>query len=627
MPVVDYQQKLMEAETAGDMELVGYYKKKLLDHAKQNQSYTPSGKTTSQTPVGASQAPATAGSSYSNNKTYAPSGGTTYTGAPKPWELDPNIPNTEVFTLPGVNSTYNAPASTFTPPKPTQTPSTPAPTQPAYSPAPPVEQPQGQQQQQQATAQQQQPTQQTQQAPQQQQAPQMSPEVQQQQVQSVQAVTDVMAGFAQLYSDAARMGNEGLAAMAAQYEQMVQMIDNMQSQITQQFKAQMNSEDPAMQAAIGLIKEEAQRMRDASVEELNSRGLVQSGIYAKTISDMNRNELTQIQQTVSQRFGDLQNQLNAAIMSLAQTRIGALSNHQSSMNQMLMNNQSTLNNIGLAGMNAQLTQRGQDIQNQQYYSGLQQDQGQFDRALSSEEERFYVGLNENTKQFYAGLSSQERMQYAQLATQVGIAAAQNALEDRRIQEGARQFDQSQQQSANQFEQSMSQNNDQYYAGLERDYYSTDAQQSANQGQLDLQRDRYETENQQWETSRQDALDANEQQQAYEQITTAENGGQIQIYMNDLKSGRVKWPDLVNLIQMIYTPKAAEFIIKKIQSDPSIKQYTDPAGMVLPQNSLPQYTPAGNQQNNMPIPGGSGGGVNQLRSYTVDSFMERLLQGR
>ena len=126
-----------------------------------------------------------------------------------------------------------------------------------------------------------------------------------------------------------------------------------------------------LQAALGVIRQEAERMRNDSLEDLNARGLVQSGVYAEALSRLNSGELTSIQQTIAGQFGDLQNQLNNAMMSLAQSRIQALSGSQGMLNNMLINDRGTQAQLGMEGLGLGLEQRGQDLQNNQFYAGQQ----------------------------------------------------------------------------------------------------------------------------------------------------------------------------------------------------------------------------------------------------------------
>lgn len=275
---------------------------------------------------------------------------------------------------------------------------------------------------------------------------QLSPEQQQAQSQAVQSVDSIMQGYQQLASDAKSMGNEGLIALAAQWDKMVSTIDAVQAQITDQIKSQMNGDDPAMQNAINLIKQEAETMRKDTLDELNARGLVQSGVYAQSLSDMNKNELTQIQTAVSSRFGDLQTQLNSAIMSLAQTRISALAANQSSMASMMQNTQSNVLNAGLAGMNAQVTTRGQDIQSNQFNQSLTQNQNQFNQTMSynrdnmaQSNQQFYDQLSQQDKQFYDQLSQNEKLALAAKASSGGAGSAANSLAQMKFQFEQQQY--------------------------------------------------------------------------------------------------------------------------------------------------------------------------------------------
>jgi len=173
-----------------------------------------------------------------------------------------------------------------------------------------------------------------------------------------------------LYNSYGSQSDEGAVAVAAQYSQMVSLLDQLEAQITGQIRSQMNGDDPGLQAAIGVIKEEAARMRDASLEDLNARGLVQSGVYAEALTRLNSGELTSIQQTVASQFGDLQTQLNNAMMSMAQARVSALSGNQTQLNSMLQADRQTQANIGLQGIGYGLEEQGQNLQNNQYYAGL-----------------------------------------------------------------------------------------------------------------------------------------------------------------------------------------------------------------------------------------------------------------
>lgn len=218
---------------------------------------------------------------------------------------------------------------------------------------------------------------------------------------SANNVGSIMDSVGSIGREFASQSNEHAAAVAAQYSQMVTMLDALEAQITGQIRSQMNGDDPGMQAAIGIIREEAMRMRDESLADLNARGLVQSGIYAEMMTRLSNNELTQVQQAVAGRFGDLQNQLNNAVMSMAQARIGALSGNQSQMNSMLMNDRNTQATLGMQGATLGLQEQGQNLQNSQYYAGLGQ---QMDIAqLNDKTQRYGIDVGSETSRYGADL--------------------------------------------------------------------------------------------------------------------------------------------------------------------------------------------------------------------------------
>ena len=134
---------------------------------------------------------------------------------------------------------------------------------------------------------------------------------------------------------------EGLAALTAQLNHTLREIDALQQQLMSQITGQMKENDPAMMAAIGLIRKEVERQRNQMLEEMNARGLTQSGILLEMEDRLNNNELTQVQSLLATRFGDLQNQLNNALMTFGQSRIQALGAHTQNVTN-FMNNQGNL---------------------------------------------------------------------------------------------------------------------------------------------------------------------------------------------------------------------------------------------------------------------------------------------
>ena len=244
-----------------------------------------------------------------------------------------------------------------------------------------------------------------------------------QQQQSVEKVTSVMTDIAGLKDAARQSGVEGQAMLAAQLEATYQMINQMEAQITGQIQSQMGGNDPGLQSAIAMIKEEVGRQRDDTLEELNARGLVQSGVYAEMLDRINKNELTQVQSVIGSRTADLQNQLNSAIMSIAQMRLGSLNNNQNASMGLFQSTANNMMNVGIAGVNAGLTERGQNLQNQQYYSGLTQNQQQFDKTFQQNAGQFSQQMDFNFK----NLAQDAQLTREGFANSRATAGAGNAL--------------------------------------------------------------------------------------------------------------------------------------------------------------------------------------------------------
>jgi hypothetical protein len=153
-----------------------------------------------------------------------------------------------------------------------------------------------------------------------------------------------------------------MAAIAAQWTQMETMLNNLEASIMGQIQGQMGMDDPAMKSAIGLIRDEVTQQKNSALEELNARGLSQSGIVAEMLDRLNKGELTQVQQLVGGRVADLQSQLNSAVMSMANLRITALGQNQASANSFMSANQDRIANM--QGQVAQLGMQGAGMVNQ-----------------------------------------------------------------------------------------------------------------------------------------------------------------------------------------------------------------------------------------------------------------------
>lgn len=244
---------------------------------------------------------------------------------------------------------------------------------------------------------------------------------------AINTVDDVVSQIDNIKQDYTKLGDQGLALVSAQYTQMSQMIDGLESQIMGQIQGQMNGDDPALKQAIGVIKDEVNRMRDDTLDELNARGLVQSGIYAEALSRLNKNELTSTESLLASHFGDLQNQLNNALISIASMRINSLSTNQQAQTNMLMNNQNGLMQLGVAGVNAGLTERGQNINVDQFNQSLANNKDQFNQTLANNQDQFNQGMTWDKNKFSQQLAFDNTALDKQISASRANAGSGNSL--------------------------------------------------------------------------------------------------------------------------------------------------------------------------------------------------------
>lgn len=117
------------------------------------------------------------------------------------------------------------------------------------------------------------------------------------------------------------------AMLSRALDDFLRQLDTAQQALVSRFEGQISGVDPATQAALASLRETVKRQRDALMEELSRRGLLQSGIWLEMEDRLNRGELTAQQQLLGQRIADLQNQLNNALANLTNLRLSAFQNY------------------------------------------------------------------------------------------------------------------------------------------------------------------------------------------------------------------------------------------------------------------------------------------------------------
>ena len=238
--------------------------------------------------------------------------------------------------------------------------------------------------------------------------------------------------FAQLQGIQAEFmsyGPEGQAALAASYTQMINELNALETQLTGQIRSQMGEDDPQMVAAIGIIKEEANKLQQSLLEEMNQRGVVQSGLYYHAMENMNKGTMTEIQKMVSSRVGDLQTQLNNAILNMAGIRSGIMGNYQQSMANFQTSYMQGLNNLQIAGLDA--TTQYQKMANDRYIANQQRDYQMDIARLNAETQRYGYDKEYDIKKYLGDLGLDETrlkgtydLLNTQMAGEYGLKQAQ-----------------------------------------------------------------------------------------------------------------------------------------------------------------------------------------------------------
>lgn len=176
----------------------------------------------------------------------------------------------------------------------------------------------------------------------------------------------------------------------------------LQEQVQNQIRSIMGQDDPSVQAAIDVIREEVARQKQELGADLNARGLMQSGILLDLESKLKKNELTQIQQVVSERLSRMNDMLIQSITSFAQARAGLLGQAFGATAQAYDAAQGRRQQAEMAG-----------VEGYGAVAGMRQQQAQFTQGLSAEEAQQQA----NRAQQASGLN-------AQLGTQRDISQAE-----------------------------------------------------------------------------------------------------------------------------------------------------------------------------------------------------------
>lgn len=212
-------------------------------------------------------------------------------------------------------------------------------------------------------------------------------------------------GFDSVMSDYRNASAQDQATMAAMMESMLSYIDSTGNQLMNQIRSQMGMDDPETANAIAMIKREAELYHKEMLEDLNAKGLVQSGIYAEAKARIMESQGMNVSNFVAQRFGDLQNQLNSAMMNLANMRVGAMGQNLGIMNQNLLADRTQQAQMGMQNLSNELTRRGQDMSQNQWAQTFDWQKSTDTRNFGYQQQRDAVGDQQFNQSLAASRSS------------------------------------------------------------------------------------------------------------------------------------------------------------------------------------------------------------------------------
>lgn len=170
--------------------------------------------------------------------------------------------------------------------------------------------------------------------------------------------------------------NVGLAAMHT--SQLMAAIDATEARIMEMFRQQGTALDPATLSALRSLRDGVETRRRQLTDEMNRRGLLQSGIWLEMEDRIHRGQLTAEEDLLGRRLSDIQNRMSGAMMDFAQQRLNV-------MGTGLREQRDIMRDAGQQGITAR-----QNFIDQQFdWTRWQQEQAaraaQWDRAYQQEE--------------------------------------------------------------------------------------------------------------------------------------------------------------------------------------------------------------------------------------------------
>lgn len=156
--------------------------------------------------------------------------------------------------------------------------------------------------------------------------------------------------FQDIFQSAYDGSPESSYMLSKAYQNTLDAIDAAQTQLISNIQGQMSGVDEATLASLKQIRDTVDQNRQALMEEMSRRGLLQSGIWLEMENRLNSGQLSAEQQLLANRLADLQSQLNQALANFGQMRVSAAQEYGLAEQQALQSEAERRQNALQAGL-------------------------------------------------------------------------------------------------------------------------------------------------------------------------------------------------------------------------------------------------------------------------------------
>jgi hypothetical protein len=128
----------------------------------------------------------------------------------------------------------------------------------------------------------------------------------------------------ELFSAIDSAAGQNSAMTISWLNQMTDTLNQLEQDIIEQYRQQGQEIDPATQAALKQIRDQVNLRRQGLMEEMNRRGVLQSGIWLEEENRILSGQLNAEEQLLAGRLSDLQNRFTDTMQNFAQQRMNIM---------------------------------------------------------------------------------------------------------------------------------------------------------------------------------------------------------------------------------------------------------------------------------------------------------------